>query len=151
MTCLRRSFAAVGLAVLAVSCGGATGPAQIDTRNDRCAHCRMPVSNVRFAAQVTAPGEEPAFFDDVGCLADYLKRRSDLVRGTTAYVADHRTGEWIPAAAALFTRNPSVDTPMNSHIIAHASAESRDADPAARGGDPVPAGELFPSGVPTGR
>jgi hypothetical protein len=32
---------------------------------------------------------------------------------------------------------PSLETPMGSHIIAHATEASRDADPAARGGEPV--------------
>ncbi len=33
----------------------------------------MAVSSARFASQIVAPGEEPRFFDDLGCLAAYLR------------------------------------------------------------------------------
>ena len=122
------------LAVLACS-RGPLGPAPLDTRNEACAHCRMAVSSQRFSGQMVAPGEEPRFFDDLACLAAYL-RAHPLPRGALAYVADHRTGEWVPADRALYSR-ASIDTPMGSHLIAHASAASRDLDPAARGAVPA--------------
>ena len=122
------------LAVLACS-RGPLGPAPLDTRNEACAHCRMAVSSQRFAGQIVAPGEEPRFFDDLACLAAYL-RAHPLPRGALAYVADHRTGEWVPADRAQYSR-ASIDTPMGSHLIAHASAASRDLDPAARGAVPA--------------
>jgi copper chaperone NosL len=94
----------------------------------------MAVSNPRFASQLVAPGEEPRFFDDLGCLAGYLLHHPGLPPGSAAFVADHRSGEWVPAASAVFTRVAGLDTPMGSHVLAHASAASRDADPDARGG-----------------
>jgi copper chaperone NosL len=112
----------------------------------------MAVSDVRFAAQLAAPGEEPRFFDDVGCLRDYLKSRPRLPGGTVAFVADHRSRAWVRAAAALFTRNESLQTPMASHLVAHASEASRAADPAAAGGTPVGVADLFgPAGPPDGK
>ena len=138
------------LALLACT-GGPARPAPLDTRNDACAHCRMAVSDARFAAQLAAPGAEPRFFDDLGCLRDWLGSQPRLPRGAVAFVADHRTREWVRAAAASYTRNPGVQTPMSSHLLAHASAASRDADPAAAGGTPLGAAELFgPAGPPDG-
>jgi copper chaperone NosL len=92
-----------------------------------------------------APGEDPIFFDDIGCLADYLRQHSAQPARATIYVADHRTSEWAAATAAVFTRVAGLDTPMASHLIAHASPSSRDADPAARGGIDVPPAALFPA------
>ncbi len=103
----------------------------------------MAVSDVHFAGQVGAPGELPRFFDDVGCLAGWLKEQQALPEGVAAWVADHRTGEWVLARAAVYTRVPGLATPMGSHLIAHADATSRDADPDSRGGTPVAAAELF--------
>jgi len=103
----------------------------------------MAVSDVRFAGQVGAPGELPQFFDDIGCLAGWLKEQKALPEGVVAWVADHRTAEWVPAGAAVYTRVPELATPMSSHLIAHADAASRDADPDSRGGSPVAAAELF--------
>jgi len=146
----RARLAALGLALAACTRGPAR-PAAVDTRNDACASCRMAVSDARFAAQLAAPGEEPRFFDDLGCLRDYLATGPRLPRGTVAFVADHRTREWVRAASAVLTRREGLETPMGSHLVAHASAASRDADPAAAGGAPVSVQELFgPAGPPDG-
>ena len=143
-------LAALALPLAACSRGPAQ-PGAVDTRNDACAHCRMAVSEARFAAQLAAPGEEPRFFDDVGCLLGYLRAGPRLPRGTVAFVADHRTRGWVRASRALFTRREALPTPMASHLIAHADAASRDGDPAAAGGTAVTAGELFgPGGPPDG-
>lgn len=150
MSCMSRWCILLGVAVISVSCVGETEPVRIDTSIDRCALCQKLVSDLGFAAQVVASDEEPALFDDIGCLTDYLTRHTQLPRSATAYVADHRTGEWVLAADAVFTKNVSLDTPTNSHIIAHASAASRDADPATRGGTDVTIRTLFPLGAPTG-
>jgi len=96
----------------------------------------MMVSDVRVAAQIVAPGEEPLFFDDIGCLRDYLASTS-AAADAVVYVADHRTGAWVDATQAVFTRSATIETPMGSGIIAHADAASRDADDAARGGSGV--------------
>ena len=114
---------------------GPPGPAPLDTRNEACAHCRMAVSSQRFASQIVAPGEEPRFFDDLTCLSAYRKAHP-LPRGALSFVADHRTGEWVPADRAVYSR-ATIDTPMGSHLIAHASAASRDLDPAAHGALPA--------------
>ena len=141
-----RLAAACALALWMSGCaGGPPRPATLDARNDACGACRMAVSNPRFAAQIVAPGEEPIFFDDLGCLADYLRQHPTLPAQAMIYVADHRTSEWADATAAVFTRVAGLDTPMASHLIAHASSSSRDADPAARGGIDVPPTALFPA------
>jgi len=138
-------------ALLAVACGaGAPEPAALDTRNELCASCRMAVSTAVFAAQLVAPGELPRFFDDLGCLAGYVKA-GRAPTGATAFVADHRTKAWARADRAVYTRVEGLETPMGSHVIAHADAASRDQDADARGGAAVPAAELFgPAGPPVG-
>ena len=60
------------------------------------------------------------FYDDIGCLAKAVAAGKPLEH---AYVADHRTREWVPAGEAAFTRVPALETPMSSHIIAHANDE----------------------------
>jgi copper chaperone NosL len=141
---------AVAVAAVLAACSRANPePAPLDTRNEACAHCRMVVSDARFAAQIVAPGEEPRFFDDLGCLRDWLRGRGAPPRGAAAYVADHRTREWVLAPAAVYARVPGLSTPMGSHLVAHRSAASRDADAAANGATPVPAAEVLgPGGAP---
>jgi len=65
-----------------------------------------------------------------------LAQAGAKARGAVLYVADHRTKAWIRADAAVFTAVASLATPMDSHLIAHADAASRDADPGAVLGRP---------------
>ncbi len=138
----RVTWSAALLAVTAAACDRAPRPAPLDTRNEACASCRMAVSNARFAAQVVAPGELPRFFDDLGCLADWLHRHGSSAQ-SVAFVADHRTKAWVRADRAVYTRVPGLETPMASHLIAHADAASRERDPDAKAGLPVGSSELF--------
>lgn len=143
---------ALAMAVLTAACTpGPPEPAALDTRNESCGFCRMAVSEARFASQIAAPSEEPRFFDDIGCLAHYLSAGPKLPRGAVAFVADHRTRTWVRADRAVYTRVDALGTPMGSHLIAHADAASRDADPDAAGGRPQTPAEVFgPGGPPQG-
>jgi copper chaperone NosL len=147
----RLRTALLGVTLALVACGrGAPEPAALDTHNEQCASCRMAVSTALFASQLVAPGELPRFFDDLGCLGDYLKA-GKAPAGATAFVADHRTKAWVRADRAVYTKVTGVETPMGSHVIAHADETSRDQDPDARGGSPVALDELFgPAGPPSG-
>lgn len=148
-----RCLAALALACAVIACGrGPAAPAQPDTKHDACGWCRMAVSDLRFAAQLVAPSEEPRFFDDVGCLATFLKSGGAPAHGQIAWVADHRTKQWVRAASALYTKVPGLLTPMNSFLVAHTDAASRDADESAKGGTPLTAAQVYGSnGVPDGR
>ena len=113
----------------------ALGPADVRVGEDACAHCRMTIISLATAAQIVAPGAEPLLFDELGCLRDYLAEKP-LASDAIVFVADHRTGEWLEAAHATFTRT-RVPTPMGSGLLAHASADGRDQDPDALHGLPV--------------
>lgn len=137
---------------LLASCSGTSGPEALVPGQDSCAHCRMPVSDVHFAAQITAPGELALFFDDPGCLGEFVLTGQVKGDGATAWVADHRTGAWIRADLAVYTRVPTLRTPMNHNLVAHESVASRDGDRAARGGHAVELAAIFgPNGPPRGK
>jgi copper chaperone NosL len=135
--------------VLLTACGGRPpAPARLDTANDACRFCRMAISDQRTAAQLVAPGEEPLFFDDLGCLRDFLASGPRIRPGAIAYVADHATGNWVAADVAVYTRLSTVETPMGSHLLAHSSAAARAADPEAAGGAPLSVAEVFGAAGP---
>lgn len=134
-----------------VACDGEPRPEDLVKGRDLCASCRMPVSDIRFAAQITAPGELPRFFDDPGCFAEFVRSGEVKQQGAVGWVADHRTGAWVRADRAVYTRVPRLATPMNHQLVAHESAASRDSDPDAKGGSPVSPQEVFgPKGPPRG-
>jgi len=132
---------ATALVLLALACGGEVGPAGV-TPSDACAFCRMNVSDPHFAGQITASGEDPRFFDDVGCLAGWLKEHQAPAE-SVAWVTDHRTGRWVQAAEAVYTRARSISTPMGSSIIAHSDTTSRDADRDALNGEALTTTAVF--------
>ena len=130
------------LIFMAACAPGPPRPATLDTANDTCRHCRMAVSDRHFAAQIVAPGEEPLFFDDIGCLRDYAAAHAELLDDAVVFVADHRTAEWVEGRSAVYTRT-RVATPMASGLMAHRDASSRDQDPSALGGTDLPASEIL--------
>ena len=139
-----RSWIAIAC-LMAVCCASDRTPAGINRGQDTCAQCRMVIVSQATAAQIVSPDEEPRFFDEIGCLAEYLSRASSsLPEDSVIYVADHRSGEWVEADHAIFTRT-AIATPMASGVIAHADAASRDADPAAQGGTPMAASDILGS------
>ena len=138
-----RALVVAALALAAGCGGGAPEPVDIDTRNDACAWCRMAISDVRFAAQIVAPREEPHLFDDIGCLRDWLAGGAQHREGAVAWVADHRTRAWVRATDATYARVPGLATPMASGLVAHASAASRAGDADAAGGASLTVREVF--------
>ena len=147
-----RAFRIAALLALGLAAckGGPPRPAELDTSGaEACAFCRMVISDRHLAAQLAARGEEPRFFDDLGCLRAFLAGHP-LPKGAVAYVADHRTGEWVKASAAVYAKADAVETPMGSHLLAYADAASRKADPAAAAATPLAPEQVFGAPAPEG-
>ncbi len=134
----------------AIGCGGGAPVAVSLQPGTPCSHCRMTVLDQKLASQLLAPGEEPRFFDDLGCLTAYLAAHPAEPR-TRAFVADHMTGAWVDAARAAYSRSEAIATPMGSHLVAHADEASRAADASIRDARPLTAGSVFgAAGAPGG-
>jgi hypothetical protein len=95
----------------------------------------MTLLSVKTAAQLAGPGRESIFFDDLACLRGYLATAA-IAADAAVFVADHRTGQWVDARRAVYTRTRE-QTPMGSGLVAHADDGSRDTDPVAAGGTTV--------------
>lgn len=105
----------------------------------------MTVSQPEFASQLLVEGELPKFFDDLGCLQAYLTAATPGPERGVIFVTDHRTREWVRADAAVYTRAPALATPMASHLVAHATSESRDADTVLTGTTPASIDDVVPA------
>lgn len=127
-------------------------PEALHVHNESCAWCRMAISDHRLAAQLVAPNEETKFFDEIGCLRDYLAAQKELPDGALAYVTDHRTEQWIRADRAVYAKATGLDTPMGSHLIAHENITSWRQDPHAPGSVSITSADVFgPAGPPNGK
>ena len=105
-------------ALAAPGCGrGTTGPPEIVVDRTACDHCRMLVSDVRYAAAFQAPAAEAKVFDDIGCLlAAVQKERGEHL---AMWFRDADDGQWIPGAQAIFVSTPVIRTPMSGGVVAY--------------------------------
>jgi copper chaperone NosL len=95
-------------ALLGLAACAPEGPAEVAWDRVACAHCRMLVSDPRFAAQLQLEDGEVLFFDDPGCL---LLARKSLGRAPRAAYFHESTGEgWLAEAETAFLRGAT--TPM---------------------------------------
>ena len=127
---------------LALACSESQPPAASLQPGTPCSYCRMTVSSQNVGAQIAASGEDPRFFDDIGCLAAYL-REHPLTPGAVLYVGDHQTGKWVDARVAVYSRGDAITTPMYSHIVAHVNAAARESDASVKGAKPLTVADVF--------
>lgn len=111
---------AAAAAILSAACGGGLEPQRLRLDEDICNRCRMAISEKRYAAQAVQPSGA-AFFDDIGCMALWLREnRTDP--STALYVVDYRTQQWMPVHQAVFVRSQRIPSPMGYATAALADA-----------------------------
>ncbi len=149
----RRAAVLVGL-LLAAACRltQPATPAALQAGQRKCRECGKTIADLRVAAQLAVPAEESRFFDDIDCLSRSLVKTRTPFHGAVAYVTDHRTGRWVTASRAVYTRCPNIETPAGSHLVAHADEASRNADSEVCTEGRVAMTDIFgPAGPPSGQ
>ena len=125
----------VAAAVLAAACG-TPGPRPIAWGEEICRHCRMAVTDPRFAAELVTTRGRVYVFDDVGCLAAFAAAGS-VPSGVVHSMWVHdllRPNSLLDARTAVYLRGDSRPTPMSSHLVALASGPEADSAIARMGG-----------------
>lgn len=108
---LNRRHVLLAPLVLLVACGSNHAPADPIWGKQPCAHCRMLVSDPRFAAQARTARGESLYFDDVGCLLSYLAEHPS---SRASWVRDG-SGQWLEAKRARYRAGAA--TPMDFGFI----------------------------------
>jgi copper chaperone NosL len=80
----------------------------------------MAVSQKEFAAEAVTVSGKVDFFDDIGCLADWVNEHQPP-ESAGLFVVDFRTGAWLDAKAAYYIRAEKLPTPMSFGLAAFAS------------------------------
>ena len=104
----RRLIAASLSAILLVACARTDAPTEPVWGKEPCAHCKMLVSDRRYAAQIVDEAGERRFFDDVGCMVLWMDGREPPER---AWVRESTSGAWLDPRAAAY--EPGARTPMD--------------------------------------
>jgi len=92
----------------------------------------MTIADQRFVAEAVLTTGKVLAFDDIGCLAGWLRAEERKVK--SLWVASFTSGEWLAAGGAVFLRTDSLRTPMASGLIAARNRAEADSLRAALGG-----------------
>ncbi len=106
------AFFAAGMFVA----GCATGPSEIRYGEDVCVHCRMPIADPRFAAELVTETGKVLKFDAIECAAAHAS--ADLA-GTEYEAFVHLPedlSQWVHAGEARFIRSSEIHSPMGAGI-----------------------------------
>jgi len=102
---------------------GSDGPKPINFGNDQCAHCRMTVSDARFASQLVTTKGRAYSFDDVQCMVAFVKS-GGIAREEVAryYLPDYSNeNKLLPADGLFLLKSESLKSPMRGDIAAFAN------------------------------
>jgi copper chaperone NosL len=87
---------------------------------DMCSHCRMAISDQRFASEIITVAGEVFKFDDLGCMERFKEKSSELKIAAT-FVKDYETKSWISHERSTIVQT-SLKTPMSSGKVALADS-----------------------------
>jgi copper chaperone NosL len=116
-----RGNALILLALMVTGCGSSEVVPEDIYPEDACAHCRMAISDPRFAAEIITPEREVFKFDDIGCMEAFQEHLS----ATTLFifVRDFDNDQWLPLESSTIVRT-GIMTPMGSGKLAFSSPAS---------------------------
>ena len=116
---------ACGIAiVMLASCVQVTvAPVAIEA-DDMCSFCRMSISEKRYAAELISNDGQVFKFDEIGCMANFIKQKKNNGDVHAAFVMDFDRREWLPAENAFYVRSSELKTPMNGGIVAFENQSS---------------------------
>ena len=118
-----------GIAALVVVMGcqkGAVAPVAIEA-NDMCSFCRMSIAEKRYAAELIDNDGQAFKFDDIGCMANFIKQKRNNGSTAATFVMDFERREWLAAETASYVRSSEFKTPMNGGIVAFQDQSSAEA------------------------
>lgn len=108
------------LLVLAVAGCSPSETPKILYGKEKCGFCNMIIGEERFSAVIKS-GQDLFKFDDIGCAAQWFKKRTDTI---DFLVRDYETAEWLKAEEAVFIRSKELMTPMGYGLAASSNLNS---------------------------
>ena len=113
-------------AIIILIAGCTPAPRAILPGTDLCEHCRMTVSDARFAAQIVSTTGKTFVFDSVECMAAFAAEASiDPQDVHSAWVTDFaESGMLISVNQAWFLQSASLQSPMGMNLAAFGPSTS---------------------------
>jgi len=99
-----------------IGCGSAYNEPVDIYAEDMCSHCRMAISDERYACELLVEQDQVFKFDDIGCMETFRRGHRDLIVRATFYKG-YDSKHWIPEDRAVIVET-AIMTPMGSGKIA---------------------------------
>ena len=106
------------LMLFLISCAE-PGPKEINLGKDQCDHCKMTITEQKYATQLVTSKGRVYKFDDIICMENYANSNADIAKGARKYVVDFPSGKFIDAATATYITGGSIKSPMNGNTQAY--------------------------------
>ncbi|MBS1764042.1 MAG: nitrous oxide reductase accessory protein NosL [Bacteroidetes bacterium] len=112
------------LLFIVVSC--TQQPEPLIAGKDSCYHCKMPVADTRFGAELITNKGRIYKFDDINCMILWKNQpeNKDLKFNNVLVVNYFDKTDLLEAANAIFIKSADIRTPMNSGFAAFKSEEN---------------------------
>ena len=126
------------LILLITLIGCSQEPVEIHYGSDECAHCKMLISDERFASQIVTEKGKSLKFDAIECMAKYAGAHKSELESAAYWVSDFSLEtDWIDVNNARLVRSKVVKSPMGAGLVALSSDELLNAHLAQFEGEPV--------------
>jgi len=112
------------LAVLFLG-GCSQKPQKVRYGEEQCAHCKMVITDSRFAAEIVTSKGKAIKFDAIECMAAYLHDHPEINEKSAALWVSNfaEPGSWIDQNKAIFIQSEKVQSPMGKSLLALKSDE----------------------------
>ncbi|MCC6288941.1 MAG: nitrous oxide reductase accessory protein NosL [Chitinophagaceae bacterium] len=112
------------LTVLFSSCN--TGPEAIAAGKDNCSHCKMGISDIKYAAEMVTQKGKVYKFDDINCLVSFIKDKTVAEKDINQiYFSDFSAPHnLVKSGEAFLLQGGSIHAPMNGNIVAFSNKDS---------------------------
>ncbi|NGP77531.1 hypothetical protein G3570_12860 [Balneolaceae bacterium YR4-1] len=128
--------AIVGMLALLTACS--QKPDEVHYGSDECAHCKMMITNNRFASQIVTDTGKSIKFDAIECLADYTEEHKSELKTAKMWVSDfNNPGSWIEVGKANIVKSEVVKSPMGESLLAFENEDAMNEHLSEYPGEPV--------------
>lgn len=100
-------------------------PAEIHYGSDECAHCKMMITDDRFASQLVLETGKAIKFDSIECMAAYAGDHKPALESAKLWVSDFSNpGDWLEVQSAHLIKSEIINSPMGASLLAIGSSEA---------------------------
>jgi copper chaperone NosL len=136
-----RSVAIGFLLLFAVSCTP-EGPVAVNPGQERCAHCRMDVADMRFNTQLITEKGKRYHFDSIECMEVWIIENADQ-KVAHAYVKNvAQPDQFLEREKAIYVKSERLASPMGAYLAAYGTEEQAAKAIAEYGGRKINLDEL---------